>query len=129
MADTIQEYIRALMRDLGMNSHREFADYLGVHHSKIDRLMNDQFAPKLEFLELLFTKSRTDPETAGTLAFPNLPRRPQTLSPLARLIARRFDELPEEFKARVADAILGIDPQRGNDDSPLLREIDQIIEK
>jgi transcriptional regulator with XRE-family HTH domain len=128
MAKTIQEYMQALMRDLGMTSHREFAKYLGVHHSKISRILNGQYDPKMDFLELLFLKTRTDPETAGTLTFPSLPSRPQALSPLAKLIARRFDELPEEFKREIADAILGIDPHGRDNDSPLLRKIDKVTE-
>lgn len=128
MEQTLQEFLKRELKRRNMSA-RELARRLGEHQARTSRVLNGQTArPDWDYLEKLARELSISLELLVALVSPDLAGR-ASVSPLARLIAQRFDELPEDLKARVADAILSMNTERPDDDLPLLREIRQITEK
>lgn len=112
---TLRQFVVDEMKRREM-SYREFAQFIGEsHHDRTHRIATGKFKrPDWDFVLNLQRALDLDLEFLVALLEPDLAqRRRQTLTPLARQIAERFDELPEEFKAKIASTIFSMNAEPG----------------
>jgi len=78
-------------------SMRKFADYVGVSHPTISRLVNgdDPPIPSLDFLAKLASATKIDPCALFELIFPDLA---VDLDPDARILATQIGDLSDDAK-------------------------------
>jgi transcriptional regulator with XRE-family HTH domain len=128
---TLRQFLIDEMKRRDM-SYREFAALIGEsHHDRLHRIVTGKFKrPDWDFILNLSKSLGLDLEFLVALLEPDLAKhRHSDISPLARRIAEHFDNLPEEYKAQIASAIFGINTKSSDDNLPVLREIDQIVDK
>ena len=106
-ATNLREFILGEMKRLEM-SGREFAKFVGVGHSTINRFISEEndTDPSLDFLSKLADATQTDLAALIYLAFPGVASK-TSLSPDARILAQRIEQLPEPVRDTIKAMILG----------------------
>lgn len=95
---SLADFIREEKRRRGLHTNREFANWLGLRNSTIDRILNGTVQrPTWETLEILSNKCNIDLEVLVALVSPELASR-NRISPQARIRAQRFDQLDKRVQ-------------------------------
>jgi transcriptional regulator with XRE-family HTH domain len=93
-------------RDL---SARGFADFVGVSHTLINRLIDGRnpYEPSLDFLLTLSKATQVSFISLVELAFPEIIEA-STLSPQARILAEQIEQLPPQAQEAISMMIRGM---------------------
>lgn len=88
-------------------SVRQFSEFVGVAHSTVNRILdeNDQSTPTLESLLKIADATNTDLYALLGLTFPDIVQR-TALSPDARIIAQRVEQAPEHIREAIRALLL-----------------------
>jgi hypothetical protein len=100
---TLSEFIVQDMKDRGMESLREYAEFLGITHPTLSKYVNDPSKSiQWEFLVKLSSKTKTD---IGVLARYAAPEVAFETLPDTNIIAERINRLPGEFRKTILDMV------------------------
>ncbi|MBX3062397.1 MAG: helix-turn-helix transcriptional regulator [Anaerolineae bacterium] len=109
-AKTLLEFLRSQMDQRHMSA-REFAHFLGVSHTTINRLIADDgdptTAPSVEFLRKLAYATNTDICYLMLLIDPQLPNA-LPISADALDLSRRIAQLPAETRQVIDQLLIGL---------------------
>src|SRR5690349_15404006 len=98
---TIAEFILQDMKDRGIESLREYAEFVGSTHPTVSKYVNDPHkAVQWEFLVQLSSATKTDIGTLARYAAPEVAFDPV---PSSRIIAERINQLPPDFRKTIMD--------------------------
>lgn len=109
---TLREFIEREMTVRGMSTH-EFADFVNTSQSTIVRAMSFEDAPepKLDFLAKLAVATGVDIGALVSLVKPEASK----ISPDARLLAERIEQLSPQDREFLDTYILGLALKRANE--------------
>lgn len=100
---TLREFILQDMRDRGMESLREYAEFIGSTHPTVSKYVNDPHkSVQWEFLLQLSNATKTD---IGTLARYAAPEAAFETLPDTNIIAERINQLPGVFRKTILDMV------------------------
>jgi transcriptional regulator with XRE-family HTH domain len=100
---TLSEFIVEEMKRLEITSVRQFAEFIGVTHPTVLRLIDDPEAqPTLDFLGKLAKATKTDIRTLVSMVLPDAVI---TQSVDAVVLAEKISRLPKE-KQEIIDALI-----------------------
>lgn len=100
---TLREFILQDMKDRGMESLREYAEFIGITHPTLSKYVNDPHKHvQWAFLVQLSSKTKTD---IGILARYAAPEVAFERMPDTSIIAERINRLPGEFRRTILDMV------------------------
>jgi transcriptional regulator with XRE-family HTH domain len=95
---TLEEFVLAQMAQRDMSA-RQFAEFVGVSHSTVNRMLDsrNEIPPSMEVLIKISNATRVNLTTLIQLSYPDIAL-DEGLSPSAQLLAQQFEELPDNIK-------------------------------
>lgn len=100
---TLSEFILQDMADRGMESLREYAEFIGITHPTLSKYVsNPHKTIQWEFLVKLSRATKTDIGILARYAAPDVAF--ETL-PDTNIIAERINRLPTEFRKTILDMV------------------------
>jgi hypothetical protein len=100
---TLADFIKQDMEDRGMESLREYAEFIGSTHPTVSKYVNDPHkSVQWEFLVQLSSATKTD---IGKLARYAAPEVAFEAIPATSIIAERINQLPPDFRKTILDMV------------------------
>lgn len=104
----LREFLLNEIRKRDM-SVRQFAEFVGVAHSTINRMLDERgdSTPTLDSLLKISDATHTDLYSLLSIAFPDVVQK-NALSADARIIAQRIEQAPEHVRKAIETLLAGI---------------------
>lgn len=108
MTTAIRDFLLNEMKQRDMSA-RSLADFMGVSHTLINRLIDSRnpTEPSLDFLLKLSKATHVSFVSLVELAYPEIIQE-STLSPQARILAQQIEQLPPQAQQAITMMIRGI---------------------
>lgn len=109
----LREFLQQEMRIRKLDSARDFAEFVGVSHTTINRIMSDtkdEFFPSVAFLKKLALATHTDICVLMAMVVPEA----TLVEPDAALLAGRIARLPRPQREMLDTMIIGLAFKHGN---------------
>lgn len=107
---TMSEFLLQEMKRRGFVSARAFADWLGIAHTTINRMLNekDSSDPNAKTMAILSKKLDVPIETLFVIAYPEIDDAQLSQDPEALALAQQIVNLPPQERQVIESAIIGM---------------------